>query len=96
MKRERLTIWEAAAFLAELPLQREVDLECPFPPMGPLKKKAHPKIKKWFNRVRVGTQSGTLAHYRDDNNPRGIVYYHEDDLRRFFKKLFQRQEVIDP
>lgn len=94
MKRERMNVWEAGAFLAERPLEA-VDIKSPFPrAFGRVRlKTADPEVKRWVSRVRLGTQNGTLSCYRNPDDPRGQAYYREDDLKRWFLKVFPRQEA---
>lgn len=92
-----MNIEEAAAFLAERPLAPRVNIESPFP-VAPQARKfgrgLDPHIQRWVRRIREGTASMTLSHYRDDANPRGQVYYRQDDLTRWARQLFPRQEAL--
>mgnify|MGYP000492303335 CR=1 FL=1 len=94
MKIERLTLTEAALFLAGLESEYIADPYSPFPPLPDLKAKLHPEFKRWKARVRRGTQERTLSCYRDGDNPRGQVYYRREDLEKWARKLFPRQEAL--
>lgn len=96
MKRERMDIEEAAAFLAELPLAEQVDLTSPFPRVSKRRygRGLDPRIQKWIRRIRQATAEQTLACYRDPDSPTRTIYYRQDDLVRWVRKVFPRQEAL--
>lgn len=90
--RQRMTIQEAAVFMAEQSPDRAAvvvaDYSSPFPSF---RLEPNPRVKKWFGRIRRATQDGSLAYTQLHGNERKEVLYRERDLVDWGRRIFPRK-----